>query len=108
MPSDAEVRAFYNSTAWKRLRSWFRLEHPLCAFCKQRGVVKAGDHVDHIEPVRRAWDRRLDPTNLQHLCAMDHNGVKRDIEAGRPIKGCDESGIPTDPNHPWHRSSGSR
>jgi 5-methylcytosine-specific restriction endonuclease McrA len=25
-------------------------------------------HVDHIEPLSKNWDRRLDPTNVQIMC----------------------------------------
>ena len=52
----------------------------MCAECERRGYVRAGDDVDHMVPVRAAPERRLDPTNLQTLCAQHHNVWKRRLE----------------------------
>ena len=38
---------FYNTTRWRKLRSMFIKEHPLCVECNGIGQV-----VDHIIPIR--------------------------------------------------------
>jgi 5-methylcytosine-specific restriction protein A len=59
--------------AWQRLRRSFLHANPLCLFCDQAGRVKAAEVVDHIEPIRVAPSRRLDPTNLRSLCKSCHD-----------------------------------
>ena len=36
-------------------------------------IIKIGDVVDHIIPIRMDWSKRLEPTNLQTLCHACHN-----------------------------------
>jgi 5-methylcytosine-specific restriction enzyme A len=60
---------------WQRLRAWFMSDpsHQLCRVCHAAGVIKLATEVDHIEPFRSIMDpRRLDPKNLQALCAKCH------------------------------------
>jgi len=52
---------------WSRLRFRHLHHHPNCVRCGSRG-----EHVDHIESIREAPRRRLDPTNLRTLCASCH------------------------------------
>jgi 5-methylcytosine-specific restriction enzyme A len=57
---------------WRKLRaSWLR-EHPLCEPCQKRGLVVPASHVDHVQSIREAPERRLDPTNLRSCCASCH------------------------------------
>lgn len=58
---------------WRKLRAQHLDEHPLCLFCEEKGLVVAAEEVDHIEPIERAPDRRLDPTNLRSLCKPCHS-----------------------------------
>jgi 5-methylcytosine-specific restriction protein A len=94
---------------WRLARAAF-LSHPenaLCVLCKRRGHLAAARVVDHIIPHR--GDLRLfwNSSNWQPLCFACHNekagkeGVN--YRTGKPViaKGCDESGLPLDPNHPW-------
>jgi 5-methylcytosine-specific restriction endonuclease McrA len=60
-------RRFYNSRAWRAARYQFlkKQSRPLrCAACTATTAVC----VDHVVPIKRAWDRRLDQTNFQLLC----------------------------------------
>lgn len=51
--------------AWERLRERHRTEHPLCARCWSRGIVRPMRDVDHVIPFTSGDDpRRLDPGNL--------------------------------------------
>jgi len=58
----------YHTFRWTRLSRAFRAEHPLCACCKSKGIIKAATCVDHIEPWPICGDRFYDRTNLQSLC----------------------------------------
>lgn len=57
---------FYNTGRWKRERTAFRREHPLCAECKRNGRLKPSEVVDHLipHPIVDFWNR----DNWQALC----------------------------------------
>lgn len=57
---------------WRKLRNRHLAEHPLCRICEAENRVTAATEVDHIEPISRSPERRLDPTNLQSLCHPHH------------------------------------
>lgn len=66
--------AFYHSQAWKKVRlQALKRDYYLCQICKRRGVIKQADTVDHVIPLREAWDKRLDLNNLQSICHECHN-----------------------------------
>lgn len=81
---------------WERLRRRHLAVHPHCVLCKRKG-----EHVDHIEPVRLAPWRKLDPSNLQSLCHACHNRITVAYDRGLIAGACDEQGLPLDPSHPW-------
>lgn len=102
-PTHAQLREFYNSPAWRRLRAWAQQQFPLCAYCEREGRTGATQHIDHKQRVRDAWDRRLDPDNLQGLCATHHNSTKKREERTGTEFGCDERGLPLAASHHWNR-----
>jgi 5-methylcytosine-specific restriction endonuclease McrA len=64
---------WYLSEEWRLCRSEFLRnyykthEKRICACCglsENETVI----HVDHILPVRRYWEKRIDQSNLQNLC----------------------------------------
>ena len=72
---------FYESKSWKALRNQFVVEKKnenklKCCVCgvdlSEHSIyakkLNVHIHVDHITPIRRNWERRLDKTNLQILC----------------------------------------
>lgn len=67
-----EYAHFYKSKAWSDLSYSYRLRHPLCEWCQAKGLYVQADVVDHIVPIRVAWDKRLDESNLQCLCNRCH------------------------------------
>jgi len=72
---------------------------PNCRMCAKRGVITPARHVDHVD--RHGGDPvKFWQGELQSLCDHDHNSVKQSLERGNRA-GCDESGMPTDPAHPW-------
>lgn len=68
-PEGDEVRNFYRSWEWKKARyQAFQIHGRRCACC---GATPDDGRtrivVDHIQPLRKRWDLRLDQTNLQVL-----------------------------------------
>jgi len=43
------VPSVYKTARWQRLRQLQLREHPLCAFCLERGHITAANVVDHVE-----------------------------------------------------------
>ncbi|WP_174286645.1 HNH endonuclease [uncultured Sphingomonas sp.] len=83
----------------RRLRA-----EPLCRRCSERGMVSASTVPDHIKPL--ALGGSDDDSNIRCLCKSCHDEVTAEQfgqRQARPI-GCDASGLPTDPRHPWHGS----
>lgn len=58
----------YHTSRWTKLSRAFRAEHPLCAECQRKGIIKPSTCVDHIIPWPICKDRFYDRTNLQALC----------------------------------------
>lgn len=85
---------------WRKARSGFLAENPLCRYCSQQGRTTAATVVDHVIPhrgdMRIFWDESL----WQALCKRCHDSIKAKEEHGK-IVGCDTSGAPIDPLHPW-------
>jgi 5-methylcytosine-specific restriction protein A len=93
---------WYSTARWARIRKYQLLEHPLCKYCLERGLVTLATICDHVEPhhgdVNKFWTGKL-----QSLCKHCHDSTKRLIEQRgyRPDIGLD--GYPLDPNHPCYR-----
>lgn len=75
----------YNSTRWKKLRIKFLKEHPLCAECGKKGIVRPAEVVDHIIPHKGNKELFWDEDNLQALCkgCHDRKTAKEDGRWGR-------------------------
>lgn len=58
----------YNTWRWIKLSKAFRAEHPLCAECQRKGIIKPSTCVDHIDPWPICADYFYDRRNLQALC----------------------------------------
>lgn len=84
---------FYRSWEWKRVRMDALLKYgPVCMCCGARRGDKTpqGDDVrivvDHVRPIAKYWERRLDPTNLQILCDECNMGKGSRLETDfRPV-----------------------
>lgn len=59
---------FYQSAAWKKLRYQTLVKFGAKCQCCGVDAKQAPIRVDHIKPISKHWDLRLDPTNLQILC----------------------------------------
>lgn len=87
------ANSWYGSARWKRKRAEFLRAHPLCAMCRQRGVITPARVADHIEPHRGDYDKFWNG-RLQPLCIPCHSGAKQEFEKSATVRGCDENGIP--------------
>ncbi|MGE4043570.1 MAG: HNH endonuclease signature motif containing protein [Acetobacteraceae bacterium] len=107
MPGDR----FYQRPAWRRFRAAILQARPIC---EVPGCDVVSTNVDHIVP-RSRGGADYDPVNVQALCASCHSaktairdgGFGRSHRPGAPIRlpGCDVTGMPRDPAHPWRTSS---
>lgn len=88
-----QKKAFYNSTAWKKLRQQaLERDNYECVMCKEEGkftidsVKREGKrkkivlNVDHILPIEHYPKLALRLDNLQTLCVYHHNLKEGRIE----------------------------
>ena len=68
-----EIRRFYRSEAWARMRYEVLKDNPRCVVCG-RMAKDTVMNVDHIQPLHKRWDLRLSRRNLQTLCRTDNRG----------------------------------
>jgi 5-methylcytosine-specific restriction protein A len=99
----ARSERLYSTARWQRIRKYQLMEHPLCKYCAERGLVTPATVCDHVEPHRgdvgKFW---CGP--FQSLCKPCHDSAKRFVEERgyRPDVGLD--GWPLDLNHPANRA----
>lgn len=87
-PSKEEIRAFYHSEEWKKARYKQLARSSRCAACGASAKDGAKMNVDHIKPLHKYWDFRLNQKNLQTLCASCNWGkghTEKDCR-GKPKK----------------------
>jgi 5-methylcytosine-specific restriction endonuclease McrA len=69
-------KRFYNSYAWRKVR--YRILADSDKRCSVCGASPSDGYtvlqVDHIEPISKAWDRRLGVTNLRVACGLCNHG----------------------------------
>lgn len=76
IPTLEQEQEFYWSEEWWPVRmATIEKYGERCMRCGHTGSYDNTICVDHIKPVRYYWDLRLDPNNLQVLCAY-HNREK--------------------------------
>ena len=95
---------FYSSMAWRRLRHRALMQAQFrCEVCRA-DLRRSGSRVDHIRSRVEAPALQWDLTNLRALCPACDNA--RHAEKGRngQVIGCDTSGKPLNPHHPWRSS----
>jgi 5-methylcytosine-specific restriction protein A len=92
-----------NGAAWRKLRATVLAEQPLCPECRDQGLLVPASEVDHQDndPSNNSRD------NLVGLCKTHHSQkTAAEMHGHKPkAKGCDVSGMPLDPNHPWNRGT---
>jgi len=76
---DKKSKQFYNSTQWRQARlSVLLRDNYLCVSCKKKGKLSEATVIDHIEPIKVSWEKRLSLNNLQALCDSCHTKKTHD------------------------------
>ena len=90
---------------WQRARAQFLRENPLCSMCAQADPPRlaAASVVDHRIPHKGDAALFWNQENWQALCKRCHDAGKQSQDRTGRVRGCDASGRPLDPNHPWNR-----
>lgn len=97
-----EYRRLYNTKAWKEARKAQLSRQPLCELCEETNRTVPASVVNHKKPHKGDWSLFIDPANHQSVCKPCHDGAIQSFERTGDMRGCDESGAPLDPNHPWN------
>lgn len=76
---NGEYTAFYNTTAWKKIRKQVLLRDDyLCQHCLAKGIVNDKDLIVHHKiELKRDWSKRLDMENLEAVCVSCHNKIHK-------------------------------
>ena len=87
---------------WQKIRKQYLEAHPLCVMCYREGRTTVATVVDHIIPHKGNEALFYDEGNYQSLCQHCHDSHKKYFEMTGRVRGCNDDGTPTDPNHPWN------
>jgi 5-methylcytosine-specific restriction enzyme A len=97
----------YLSAQWQRLRKLIlRRDDYRCVVCGVDVSAPGAARVDHIRRVTEGG-APFDPGNLRTLCVTHDAQAHREKGTGSRERderfgGCDASGLPLDPRHPWN------
>lgn len=73
---DAEIKRFYQSIAWKKIRSFVLIrDNYLCQECLNASVITSAELVHHIREIKEDWSLRLEPNNCISVCKPCHNKI---------------------------------
>jgi 5-methylcytosine-specific restriction protein A len=66
---------------WAKYRALYLTRNPWCVMCKQDGLIRAANTVDHIVPISGPSDPLFWPeTNHQSLCTSHHSYKTRVVD----------------------------
>jgi 5-methylcytosine-specific restriction enzyme A len=96
-----------NTQRWQRLRRLKLATHPLCEACLKAGRIEPATAVHHRVRITAGGAAFPHLDQLASLCAPCHNSETRFEQTGRRVirRGCDTSGQPLDPAHPWYQTA---
>jgi len=95
--------AFYNSTAWRKLRALKIETDPLCELCLLDGVLSEGKYVDHTHRINKGGRLLPGLDELKTLCVTcdARKRQKESREVGGAIS-CDAQTSTTQPKSKRH------
>lgn len=82
-----EIKRFYRTAAWRRARFDQLTRCPRCVYCGRSAKDGAKMNVDHILPLSRRWDLRLDPRNLPAFLQLGQGRALNRITYSVPTPG---------------------
>lgn len=71
--------------------------------CETAGRVTPATVCDHVDPKSKATEEGFFQGPFESLCKTHHDSTKQREEKRGHVIGCDESGAPLDPQHPWNK-----
>jgi 5-methylcytosine-specific restriction protein A len=74
---NVDVRKWYRTARWARIRAQKMRENPLCVECEQEGILEPWTDLDHVVPHRSNPALFWDYTNLRGLCHRHHSAKTR-------------------------------
>ena len=93
-PKDSEQYRFRSTQVWQRKRDEIReRDNQLCQVCirllydTEQQYTYDGLSVHHINPLKSAYDKRLDNDNLITLCEMHHEMAEHGLIPARELDG---------------------
>ncbi|OGA59978.1 MAG: hypothetical protein A3G81_26095 [Betaproteobacteria bacterium RIFCSPLOWO2_12_FULL_65_14] len=90
---------------WQQASKRFLRAHPLCQcpMCKE-GMLKVtpSEVVHHREPHRGDYELFWNTDNWEAWAKACHDSIAQQQEKSGRFRGCDASGRPLDPAHPWN------
>jgi 5-methylcytosine-specific restriction enzyme A len=96
-------KKFYYTIKWRKTRARILKRDPVCMVCKER----PSSQVDHKIKAIDKPELRFADFNLRGLCQFCHSqktiADQKNIPVKPPRRGSDETGMPTDPTHPWFK-----
>jgi len=86
--NQAQIDIFRGGRAWKRFRSWFIAEYPLCSdpFGDHKHNAIAADQVHHVVPLSVRLDLGLEETNCRSVCTACHSRLSAMERSHNPLK----------------------
>ena len=60
-------------SSWRKARTQYLKENPLCVKCEEEGRITSATVVDHIKPHRGNYNLFWDQNNWQSLCKKCHD-----------------------------------
>ena len=101
-PETRPWRSWYWKARWRKIAKSQLGAEPLCRKCKEMDRVTPATVCDHITP-HKGDETLFWSGPFQSLCKPCHDSAKQSEEARGYVKGCDATGRPRDPAHPWNR-----
>jgi 5-methylcytosine-specific restriction protein A len=80
---DPQVREWYHSLRWRKVRAWKLAQSPDCEACAVSGRSEPATDVDHIEPHRGRASVFWNHANLRSLCHRCHARKTRSEQIAR-------------------------
>lgn len=80
---DAKYHGFYVSPEWEQMKRYINSKYKgLCVWSYYHGSIEPAAEIHHIEPLRTAWDKRLNVDNLIPLTHTAHMMVEAKYRKG--------------------------
>jgi 5-methylcytosine-specific restriction protein A len=109
-PEAEAYRRLYKDKRWRGkagVRARQLAKQPLCEMCLKASRITRATVCDHVDPKRKETEEGFFKGPFQSLCDQEpfrcHSSRKQREERLGYEPGCDPSGRPIDPNHPWNR-----